>query len=35
VKYNTLLAKSPRDGREITLAAHTQHVIEAAKSLSE
>ena len=31
--YDKLLAKSPRDGHEITLQAHTQHVIEAAKSL--
>jgi CRISPR-associated endonuclease/helicase Cas3 len=31
--YDKLLAKSPRDGREITLQAHTQHVIEAAQAL--
>jgi len=31
--YDKLLAKSPRDGREITLLAHTRHVIEAAWAL--
>ncbi len=31
--YDKLLAKSPRDGREITLRAHTKHVIDAAQAL--
>ena len=31
--YDKLLAKSPRDGREITLQGHTEHVIEAATAL--
>jgi CRISPR-associated endonuclease/helicase Cas3 len=31
--YDKLLAKSPRDGHEISLLAHTQHIIEAAQAL--